>query len=154
MASFTQDLGRNIDVSMTYGSGGALTVNRKGPEPVTADDLRSAIRTDQSQSLTARVAGTAPRAGTQFAASYQWANVLALNPDHMYLTQNGGENLGLNVQVRQPIPYFGGLPGHMEATAEMRNLLAQGYVPVMCGGQRLYMMQSVRSVRGGLSFIF
>jgi len=154
MASFTQDLTRNIDVSMTYGSGGALTVDRKGPEPVTTEDLRSAIRTDRRQSLTARLSGTAPGTGTQFAASYQWANVLALNPDHMYLTQNARENLGLNFQVRQPIPYFGGLPGHMEATAEMRNLLAQGYVPVMCNGQRLYMMQSARSVRGGLSFIF
>ena len=154
MASFTQDLTQHIDVSMTYGSGGALTVDRKGPDPVTTEGLRSAIRTDRSQSLTARVSGTAPGTGTQFAASYQWANVLALNPAHMYLTENARENLGLNFQVRQPVPYFGGLPGHMEATAEMRNLLAQGYVPVMCNGQRLYMMQSARSVRGGLSFIF
>ena len=154
MASVTQDLGRNIGVSMTYGGDGALTVDHKGPEPVTTEDLRSEIRTERRQSLTARISGTAPGTGTQFAASYQWANVLALNPAHMYLTQNARENLGLNIQVRQPIPYFGGLPGHVEATAEMRNLLAQGYVPVTYNGQQLYMMQSARSVRGGLSFIF
>jgi hypothetical protein len=72
----------------------------------------------------------------------------------MYLTERAREGLGLNVSVHQPIPYFGGLPGHLEATADMRNLLAQGYVPLTYAGRRTYLMQSARSVRGGLSFIF
>jgi hypothetical protein len=154
MASVTQDLTQNINLSVIYGGDGALTVDRKRPDPMTTQDVRSALRTDRRQSVTARVSGTSPGSGTKFAVSYQWANILALNPAHMYLTQDARNGLGLNLQVRQPIPYFGGLPGHVEATAEMRNLLAQGYVPLTCNGQRLYMMQSPRSVRGGLNFTF
>jgi hypothetical protein len=43
----------------------------------------------------------------------------------------------------------------MEALLDLRNLLAQGYVPVMGkDGQMLYLVQSSRSVRGGLAFSF
>ena len=154
MVSVTQDLTQNVNFSVIYGGDGALTVDRKGPDPVTIQDVRSELRTDRRQSVTARISGISPGTGTKFAASYQWADMLALNPAHMYLTQDARNSLGLNIQVRQPIPYFAGLPGHMEATAEMRNLLAQGYVPLTCNGQRLYMMQSPRSVRGGLNFTF
>jgi hypothetical protein len=43
----------------------------------------------------------------------------------------------------------------MEASADLRNLLAQGYLPLSAaGGQRLLLVQTPRSVRGGLSFIF
>jgi hypothetical protein len=59
---------------------------------------------------------------------------------------------GFNVYVRQPIPGFG---GHVEATADIRNMLAQGYLPMNAvGGQRILLVQNPRSVRGGLSFTF
>jgi hypothetical protein len=154
MASVTQSAGNHLDVTMAYGGGGALTADRKNAEVDSVSELRSLIHTGRRQSLTATVSGTLPKTGTQFISSYQWSNVLALNPAHMYLTERVREGLGLNVRVRQPIPYFSGLPGHMEATAEMRNLLAQGYVPLTYGGRRTYLMQSARSVRGGVSFIF
>jgi hypothetical protein len=75
-------------------------------------------------------------------------------PSHVFLTQSMQEGAGLNLQVRQPIPYFGGLPGHLEATADLRNLLAQGYVPVPAAGGRIFLVPYPRSLRGGLSFIF
>ena len=38
---------------------------------------------------------------------------------------------------------------------DLRNLLAQGYVPVMgSDGQTVYLVESARSVRGGLAFSF
>jgi hypothetical protein len=47
------------------------------------------------------------------------------------------------------------MPGGMEAIIDVRNLLAQGYVPVMGpDGQTVYLVQSARSVRGGLAFTF
>jgi hypothetical protein len=49
---------------------------------------------------------------------------------------------------------MGGLPWRMEATAELRNMLAQGYVPINAAGQRLLLFDTPRSLRGGLSFIF
>jgi hypothetical protein len=43
----------------------------------------------------------------------------------------------------------------MEILMELRNLLAQGYVPVMGGdGRTVYLVQSARSVRGGIAFSF
>jgi hypothetical protein len=80
--------------------------------------------------------------------------VSSLNPSHLYLTETMREDPGLNLQVRQPIPYFGGLPGHMEATGELSNLLGQGYIPLMADGHRMYLVQVPRSLRGGLSFVF
>ena len=42
-----------------------------------------------------------------------------------------------------------------EQRAPMRNLLAQGYLPVIGrDGRTLYLVQSARSVRGGLAFVF
>ncbi|MCL4850390.1 MAG: hypothetical protein KJZ78_03295, partial [Bryobacteraceae bacterium] len=61
---------------------------------------------------------------------------------------------GWNVRLRQPIPSIPGMRGRLEATAELRNLLAQGYVPVSAQGKRLLLVPSPRSIRGGLSFIF
>ncbi len=58
----------------------------------------------------------------------------------------------MNVCVRQPIPGFG---GRVEATADIRNILAQGYLPLTTAdGQRILLVQNPRSVRGGLSFTF
>jgi hypothetical protein len=43
----------------------------------------------------------------------------------------------------------------MEADAELRNLLAEGYLPLAGGnGQRLYLVHNPRIVRGGLNFRF
>jgi hypothetical protein len=46
------------------------------------------------------------------------------------------------------------MPGRLEATAELRNGLAEGYLPVTLNGQRVLLIQSPRALRGGLSFIF
>jgi len=78
----------------------------------------------------------------------------SLMPSHTYLTQPLQEGVGLNVQVRQPIPHFGALNGHLEATADLCNLLAQGYVPVSTTTGRVVLIATPRTLRGGLSFIF
>ncbi len=150
MMSVAQDLGSHFDAMLAYGSGPALVAKTDG----VVSDLQSAIGTCRRQSVTARASGTLPATGTQFAVSYQWANVSALNPAHLYLTETMREDPGLNVQIRQPIPYFGGLPGHVEATAELSNALAQGYLPLTMDGRQMYLVQAPRSLRGGLSFVF
>ena len=41
------------------------------------------------------------------------------------------------------------------ASAEVRNMLAQGYLPITgADGRRLLLVQSPRALRGGFSFIF
>ena len=43
----------------------------------------------------------------------------------------------------------------MEALLEIRNLLAEGYVPVFGqDGHTLYLVQAPRSLRGGVAFTF
>ncbi len=153
VVSFTQKLGEHLDGSVTFGSGGALVADSER-EAGSPDELRALIRASRRHSLTMRMAGLVPKTGTQFATSYQWADLASLTPQHVYLTQSVRESLGLNLHLRQPIPYWGGLPGRLEATAELRNLLEQGYVPLTSGGRRAYLMHTPRSLRGGLSFIF
>ena len=57
--------------------------------------------------------------------------------------------------LRQPIPGTSSLPGHMDILLEVRNLLAQGYVPLFGqDGHTVYLVQSARAVRGGVAFSF
>jgi hypothetical protein len=43
----------------------------------------------------------------------------------------------------------------MDLIVEVRNLLAQGYVPVFGqDGRTVYLVQSARAVRGGVAFSF
>jgi len=73
----------------------------------------------------------------------------------MFNASPGQGDAFLNLFVRQPIPTMGFLPAHMEALIDLRNLLAQGYVPVMGqDGQTVYFVQSARSVRGGVTITF
>src|SRR5262249_10956447 len=117
------------------------------------DDLRSMIKAGRRHSATARVAATSRTTGTHMIASYQWTDHRWLSPGHLYSTAAIRPQPGLNIYVRQPIPSIG-LPCRMEATADLRNLLAQGYLPIDVAGQRLTLVQTPRSFRGGLSFIF
>jgi len=56
---------------------------------------------------------------------------------------------------RQAIPGTGFFPNHIEAIVDLRNLLAQGYVPVLGNdGHTVYLVQSARSVSGGVAFTF
>jgi len=64
------------------------------------------------------------------------------------------EATGWNVRVRQPLPFFPSRSGRLEATAELRNLLAQGYLPLEADGQKALLTNSPKAVRGGLAFIF
>jgi hypothetical protein len=47
------------------------------------------------------------------------------------------------------------MPGRFEVTADVRNLLAQGYLPVGGGdARRLLIVQAPRIIRGGVNFTF
>lgn len=153
-ASVTQHIGENLEITLSVASSGALTAARTALDRADSEELRSILRPGRRHSVTARLAGTAPGTGTRFVTSYQWASLDSVVPPHVYMTQPLREGVGLNVLVRQPIPAFGALPGRLEASAELRNALAQGYVPLNFHGRRAFLVHTPRSVRGGLSFIF
>jgi hypothetical protein len=135
---------------------GALTVDQRELVSSSPDELRSMIRAGRKHAATLRIAATSPWTGTRMIASYQYTPERGwAMPGNMYSTQSIRPIPGLNIFVRQPIPRISLLPWRMEATADLRNLLAQGYLPLfMSNGQQAILVQTPRSFRGGLSFIF
>jgi len=110
------------------------------------------MSTERRHALAAKLSGTVSRTHTRWIASYRWINGPALTPVDMFNASPGQSDPFLNVFIRQPIPTLG---GHMEALIDIRNLLAQGYVPVLGqDGQTVYLVDSARSVRGGVAFTF
>jgi hypothetical protein len=151
-----QNLGENFSATVMYGSAGALTAADRELVSSSPDELRSMIHAGQKHTATARVTITSPWTGTHMIASYQWISGHRwAMPGNVYSTQALNSTPGLNIYVRQPIPGLSALPWRMEATADLRNLLAQGYLPLnMANGQQILLVETPRSVRGGLSFIF
>jgi Carboxypeptidase regulatory-like domain len=154
-ASLSRALGDRVHVGASFGSSGALAADDQDSEANTADALRDRLHTSQRFWASARASAKLPVTGTLITGSYEWMNYDdTIMPDHSYLTQSLYAGTGLNVRVRQPLPAVPGMPGRMEATAELQNGLAQGYLPINQGGQQVTLVQSPRALRGGLSFIF
>lgn len=154
-ASVSQALGDRVQIGSSFGSGGALAPADQDLTASSAEGLRSRLETTQRFWVSARASARLPLTGTILTGSYQWMDYNnTIMPDHFYLTQSPYTEPGLNVRLRQPIPSLPGMPGRLEATAELQNGLAQGYLPVTEGGQRVTLVQSPRALRGGLSFIF
>ncbi len=142
----------DLTATLDYAYGGALDLTRPDVE---IQDARQWIRTERRHAAAAKLSGTLPGSHTRWIASYRWVNGPALTPVDMFNSSPGQSDPYLNVFIRQPIPTLGFLPAHMEALVDLRNLLAQGYVPVMGqDGQTVYLVQAARSVRGGVSITF
>jgi Carboxypeptidase regulatory-like domain len=142
---FSDDLTATLD----YAFGGVLDLSR--PD-VPLQDAQQWMTTQRRHAIAAKLSGTAPRTHTRWIASYRWVNGSAITPVDMFNSSPGQSDPFLNIFLRQPIPVLG---GHMEAIIDLRNLLAQGYVPVLGqDGQTVYLVQSARSVRGGIAFNF
>lgn len=155
MASLERRLSDNWTAYAAFGNAGTLQPRGEMIESGDPDSLRASLRRTQRSWTNFRVTGAIPGSGTRFSASYLMTDYRAALPAHRYITQRYSPDLGLNLQIRQPIPSFGIWAGRVEAVAELRNLLQQGYLPVQgTGGRRLLLLPSPRTVRGGLAFIF
>jgi hypothetical protein len=106
-------------------------------------------------SMAGKMTGVVPKSRTHWMASYRWVNGQALTPVDLFTASAGQADPYLNLFFRQPIPGNRFFPGHLEAIVDLRNLLAQGYVPVLGhDGHTVYLVQSARAVRGGVAFTF
>jgi hypothetical protein len=73
----------------------------------------------------------------------------------MFNASAGQTDPYLSFFIRQPIPTMHLLPSGLEALIDVRNLLAQGYRPVLSAdGSTVYLVQGTRAIRAGLSFNF
>jgi hypothetical protein len=141
----------DLTATLDYAYGGVLDLSR--PD-VQLQDARQWIHAEQRQAVAAKFSGTLPKAKTRWIASYRYTGGRTLTPVDLFNTSAGQSDPYLNLFIRQPIP-ASFLAGHMEVLMDLRNLLAQGYVPVMGrDGHTLYLVQSARSVRGGIAFSF
>jgi carboxypeptidase family protein len=142
---FSDDLTATLD----YAFGGVVDLSKPG---VSLQQAQQYLTTERRHAVAAKLSGTTPHTHTRWIASYRWVNGPAVTPVDMFNASPGQSDPFLNIFIRQPIPSLG---GHMEAIIDVRNLLAQGYVPVLGqDGQTIYLVQSARSVRGGVSFSF
>ena len=142
----------DLSATLDYACGDVLDLAKPDVEIQNAGQF---ISTQRRQAVAAKFSGSIPRTHTRWIASYRWVNGSALTPVDMFNASPGQSDAFLNLFVRQPIPTMGFLPAHMEAVIDLRNLLAQGYVPVMGqDGQTVYFVQSARAVRGGVTITF
>ncbi len=144
----TSDLTATLD----YGYGGVLDLAQPDIE---LREARQSLNTARRHAVTAKFNGKLPGCRTQWTTSYGWVSGSGLTQVDMFNASAGQSDPYLNVFLRQPLPGFSFLPVHMEAMLDLRNLMAQGYVPVMGqDGRTVYLVQSARSVRGGVAFTF
>jgi hypothetical protein len=145
-------LASDLTATLDYGYGGVLDLSKSR---VALQDVRRDTLLRDRHTMAAKFSGMLPRTKTRWIASYRWMSGQALTPVDMFNASTGQAEPYLNIFLRQPMPRVGFLPCHMDAIVDVRNLLAQGYVPVMGqDGHTVYLVQSARTVRGGVAFTF
>lgn len=148
-----RQLVRDISATLDYSYGGALELDGRD---VALADARDSTTVRYRHAVAAKLSGGVPCAKTHWIASYGWTSGgRNLTPVDMFNSSPGQADPFLDFFIRQPLPGISSLPGHMDVVVEVRNLLAQGYVPVIGqDGRTLYLVDSARAVRGGVAFSF
>ncbi len=151
-AVLQRKLNSDLTATLDYSYGGVLDLGEGEQELKSA---RGSLRNVPRHSFAGKMSGTIPQSKTRWITSYRWTSGEALTPVDLFNASPGQADPYLNVFVRQPIPHLGFMNVKMEALLEIRNLLAQGYVPVLgSDGRTVYLVQSARCVRGGVAFNF
>ncbi|HEY1525766.1 MAG TPA: carboxypeptidase-like regulatory domain-containing protein [Candidatus Angelobacter sp.] len=141
----------DLTASVDYSTGQAIVA-----DGVTDwQSLSQTLGTSRQHSVGTKVYGLIPSSGTRWIASYKWTSGSTLSAVDAFNSSPGQTDPYLSLFIRQPIPGTSFIPAKIDALLDLRNLLAQGYVPVMGqDGRTIYMVQSARSLRGGLAFTF
>lgn len=149
---YQRKLSNNLTATLDYAYGGVLSLD----EPwVTWSSVPGDMNHAWRHSAALKLNGSLPRYKTKWIISYRWISGQTLVPVDMFNASAGQTDPFFNLFIRQPLPHVHGMPGNMEALIDVRNLLAQGYVPVIGpDGNTVYLVQTARSVRGGLAFTF
>ena len=136
-------LDSDLTATLDYAYGGVLDLSKPDVEIQNAEQ---SITTQRRQALAAKFSGTVPRTqrGGSLLSLGQWS---ALTPVDMFNASPGQSDAFLNLFIRQPIPTPGLPPSpHGAPSSILRNLLAQGYVPVIGAGRSDGLSCPVRAV--------
>jgi Carboxypeptidase regulatory-like domain len=142
-----------VTATLDYAYGGVLELEQPY---VDWNTVRDSLERAWRHTVALKLNGSIPHCKTRWIASYRWTSgENTLTSVDLFNASAGQADPYFNLFVRQPLPHVHGMPVNMEALIDLRNLLAQGYVPVIGpDGKTVYLMQSARSVRGGLAFTF
>jgi len=155
LASADQRLNDHLDVGVAYGRLGGFTVGNGEIQSPAGSPSRRFLSQENHNTAAVDVKAKAPVVGTRILVNYGWVDGNAVIPRHIFVTQNSSAQPGFNVLLRQPLPQICSMGGRFELTADLYNLLAQGYLPVNSGdGHKLLIVQAPRAIRGGLKFVF
>ncbi len=152
VASVERRLPCGSNVRLSYANGNALVMPAL-PRPVVMAEVLGAAHPRRTQTYSISLTGTLDGTGTRWRASYRWqpedtitqVAPFALDAAEPYL----------NFRLRQPIRMSRDGAGGLEALLDVRNMLAEGYRPVILSdGSLLVFAQDQRSIRGGLAFTF
>jgi len=147
-----RQLSSTVTGTMDYEYGGVLDLAAPN---VSLENVSESSLVRKRQSVAGKFTGTVSKTKTHWMASYRWINGEALTPIDIFNASAGRAEPYLNLFFRQPIPGNGFFPNHVEAIVDLRNLLAQGYVPVLGNdGHTVYLVQSARTISGGVAFTF
>jgi Carboxypeptidase regulatory-like domain len=148
MASVDQKINDSLEFGFAAGAMGGFT---PGGQPV---GLPGFLERADHPVASLNIRATVPRLCTRITGEYEYAADGALVPEHIFSTQRLYAEPGLNLIVHQPLPSFLGMR-RLELSADLRNMLAQGYLPMTAlDGNRSMLLQAPRTVRGGLNIIF
>ena len=145
LASIDQRVNDSVDVALAYGRMGGFTA---------AGGRTQMLEMDGHNVASVNVTTRSRITGTRFTTTYGWVDSNAVIPQHFFTTQSAYVLPGFNVTIRQPLPSPFGIPGRFEVTADVRNLLAQGYLSVGGDARKLLVVEAPRVIRGGVNFTF
>jgi hypothetical protein len=152
--AYLQRIGNHVETLVAYSVGDSLYAHglvNHAPE----GDLHGVLNPIRSASLAGGVSARIPVTRTQLTTSYEWVQRGRVTIVDPYGQADLQLQPFLDVQVRQPLPALAFLPAHIEAVAEFRNLLAQGYSPLTQSGEMTLLLSSAyKSLRGGFSVEF
>jgi hypothetical protein len=145
---FSDDLTATLD----YSTGGVIGL--RGPVS-SWQSVAQTLNPERQHSLGAKLSGYMPLTRTRWISSYKWTSGSPLSSVDGFNASAGQMDPYFSIFIRQPLPSSSLIPAKMEALIDVRNLLAQGYVPVLGqDGHTLYLVQSARALRAGLAFTF
>ncbi len=152
--SYARKMAERVEAALGYGNTGALAYAPGADRAAESFGIRDGLQVERAHMVTAAVSTELPGTDTEIISGYQWMNRRSAIAADLYNDFAARSDPGLNLLVRQPLP-FGAGAGRFELTADMRNLLKAGYIPIQTlDGRTIYLIPSVRSYRGSLNFVF
>lgn len=146
--SYSRSMGEHVETVLTYSFGEALGF--EAPR-----NVQGGLRPERSQSVAGKISARVPISKTQITTSYLWlqrGRVTGVDP---YGQASLELQPFLGLQIRQPLPTLAFFPARIEALADFRNLLGEGYVPMSrADGKPFLLTSAYRSFRGGFSVQF